>query len=536
MADLSNLSADVIVIGGGIAGGLAAHKLASAGADVLVLESGPELHRGQIVERFRNSAYKGDFMDPYPAAEWAPQPKFQPKDNNYLIQKGPDPYRGMYLRGTGGTTWHWAGQAFRLLPNDFRLRSLYDQGRDWPISYDDLEPFYTEAEYQMGVSGEEDLGCPRSRPYPMPGVVLSHGIQHIREQLGQGRYRLTIGPQARNSVPYQGRPACCGNNNCMPVCPVDAMYHGGISIQRAREAGARVLANAVVYRLETDAKGNIVAAHVLDPDKQTHRVTGKIFVLTANGLESPRLLLNSVDDKHPRGLANSSDMVGRNLMDHPGSSVEFLARDPVWFGRGPMRPASMNDFRDGAYRRDFAATRIDIAATNPVRMLTERLLAKGVYGEALNATLKHQAEHYVLLKSLFEMLPDPENRVVPSRTQKDAWGIPRLEIHYRFPDYVHKAYEACLKDFAAIAGMLGGTDVVYSPRGVYDNNQHITGTMIMGADPATSVVSGECRTHDHANLFIGGTGIMPSSATVNSTLTGVALSLKMAGHVLKQLA
>jgi len=349
--------------------------------------------------------------------------------------------------------------------------------------------------------------------------------------MGSGRYRLSIGPQARNSVAYAGRAACCGNNNCMPICPVDAQYHGGISVERARAAGARVLANAVVYRLETDARGNIVAAHFLDPDKVSHRVTGKIFALCANGMESPRLLLNSADAQNPGGVANRSDMVGRNLMDHPGSSVEFFAKDPTWFGRGPMRPASMNDFRDGAYRRDHAAMRIDMACTNPVRTLTERLVAKGVYGDALNQQIRDQAAHYVLLKSLFEMLPDPENRITLSKTAKDAWGIPRMEVHYRFPEYVNRAYDACLTDFAAVAEKLGGTGITYSKRGVYDNNQHITGTMVMGADPATSVVSAECRAHDHANLYIGGTGVMPSCATVNSTLTGTALALKMASHI-----
>ncbi len=229
----NELSADVVVIGAGVAGCLAALKIVRKGASVLILESGPRFQRDELVENFRNAACKGDFMEPYPAKPWAPQPKFQPVDNNYLIQKGPDPYRAMYVRGVGGTTWHWAGQAFRLLPNDFRIKSLYGVGRDWPISYDDLESFYYEAEVEMGVSGDTDLDSPRTKPYPLPPIPLPYGLQRIKERLTGSPYVVSIGPQARNSIPYDGRPACCGNNNCMPVCPIDAQYNGAISAAKA---------------------------------------------------------------------------------------------------------------------------------------------------------------------------------------------------------------------------------------------------------------------------------------------------------------
>ncbi|MGB9097377.1 GMC family oxidoreductase [Erwinia sp.] len=530
-----NVSADVVVIGAGIAGSLAALKMVKAGVSVLMLESGPEIKRDQAVEYFRNSPFKGDFTEPYPPEPWAPQPKFIPEDNNYLIQKGPDPYRAQYLRGTGGTTWHWAGQAFRLLPNDFRLNTLYGVGRDWPMSYEDLEPYYCDAEAQMGVSGDDDLDSPRSRPYPLPGIPLPYGFERLKARLAPVGYDVGIGPQARNSLPYDGRPACCGNNNCMPVCPIDAQYHGGISARKALDAGVKIIANAVVYRIEADDKGIIQAVHYLDCNKVSHRISGKQFVLTANGIESPKLLLLSTSDRYPNGIANSSGMVGRNLMDHPGSSVEFYADEPVWFGRGPMRPGSINNLRDGEFRKDRSALRIDLSNTSPVRYLTERLVKQGYYGKALNDKLSWQAERFVQLKCLLEMLPEPENRVVLSKTEKDAWGIPRLEVYYSFPDYVHRGYEQSMQDFKKMVAEMGGTEAVYSKRGVYDNNQHITGTMIMGSDPKDSVVDADCRTHDHPNLYIAGTGIMPSASTVNSTLTGTALALRMADTVLRSL-
>ncbi len=264
-------------------------------------------------------------------------------------------------------------------------------------------------------------------------------------------------------------------------------------------------------------------------------MTGRAFILAANGLESPKLLLISTSDKYRNGIANSSNMVGRNLMDHPGSSVEFMADEPIWYGLGPQRPGSIDNTRDGPFRAHRSPLRIDLANTSPVRDLTERLIAQGYYGKALNKKIAEQAERYVLLKSLFEILPDPQNRVVPSATEKDAWGIPRMEVRYKFPEYVHRGYDQCRLDFQAIVARLNASDAVYSKRGVYDNNQHITGTMIMGSDPKDSVVDRDGRTHDHENLFICGTGVMPSCSTVNSTLTGTALALRTADRVLTTL-
>jgi choline dehydrogenase-like flavoprotein len=530
-----NVTPDVLFIGAGIVGCLSALKMAKAGANVMMLDSGPPLHLGKIVENFRSSPLKGDFMDPYPAKPWAPQPKFSPVDNGYLIQKGPKPYTAMYLRGVGGTTWHWAAEIFRLMPNDMKIKTLYGVGRDWPISYAELEPYYYDAEVQIGVSGDTDLGSPRSKPYPMPAVPLPSSHKQMQELFKGTRYNVTTLSQGRNSVPYDGRPECCGNNNCMPICPIGAMYNGGMAAEKAIQAGVKIQANSVVYKIEADDKGRIQAVHYLDENKQSFRVVAKTFVLSASGLESPKLLLLSANDRFPSGLANSSGMVGKNLMDHPASGVEFFAKDPVWFGRGPQRSAAFNDFRDGDYRREYASTRIDIAATNPVRYLTEKLVAQGYYGNELNDKLAYQSKHYVLLKSLFEMLPETSNRIQLSTTEKDAWGIPKMEVYYDFPEYVNRAYDHCKDDFGNIAKAMGGTEITYTARGVYANNQHITGTMLMGNDPKDSVVDAQCRAHDHENLFIASTGVMPSSACVNSTLTGVALGLMMTDHALKSI-
>lgn len=525
-------SADVVVIGSGIIGSLAAERLAKQGMSVLILEAGPRMDRGQITANCRNSPRKGDWVAPYaPGVPWAPQPIFHPKDTGYLEMVGPEPYPAEYLRIVGGTTWHWAAHAWRVLPNDMRMKTLYGVGKDWPISYDDLEPFYYEAEVKMGVSGAPNTGSPRVKPFPMQPVAEPWSMRRVRERLA-GVYDVVSNTTARNSRNYDGRPACCGNNNCQPICPIDAQYTGGIAVEAAERAGAKVQPNSVVYRIEHDASGKIVAVHYFDPNKNTYRVTGKIFILASNGIESPKLLLMSKSDKFRNGLANSSDMVGRHLMDHPSSSLTFDTDEEVWLGRGPQSPSSINTLRDGAFRSESAAFRLDFTNISQVRGVTEDLIKAGVYGEELEMQMRYRAARQMNVKTVLEVLPHPENRVMLS-DNKDMLGIPTPRIHYSLDDYVHKGAAMGKQHFAHIAELMGGTNLRYTPDKKYANNQHITGTMSMGHDPKTSVVDKFGRTHDHENLFIASTGVMPTAATVNSTLTGAALGLRTADHIQK---
>ncbi|MDB6050923.1 MAG: choline dehydrogenase [Pseudomonas sp.] len=524
------LSADIVVIGSGICGSLAALKLVKQGASVLILEAGGAIERGRIVAAFRNSTRKSDWMSPYTCSEWAPHPVYKPVENGYLVQAGPYPYPAEYIRGVGGTTWHWAAQAWRLVPDDMRIQSLYGVGVDWPLSYEELDPFYQEAEEIWGVSGAENTGSPRSKPFPMEPVTEAYAMRRVRERLAP-TYAVVGNTTARNSRSYDGRPACCGNNSCQPICPIDAQYHGGIAIQSAVDAGAKLQINAVVYRIEHDDNGKIVAVHYFDPDKNTHRVTGKTFILAANGIESPKLLLLSSSSKYPDGLANSSGMVGRHLMDHPSTSITFDADEELWLGRGPQSPSSINSMRDGEFRKDHAPYRLDFTNISRVNNATDSLIAAGVYGVEFEKQLRHRAAFEMSLKDVLEVLPNPQNRIILS-AQKDALGIPKPEAHYAIDDYTRRGAQASHKDFARIAELMGGTNLRYSAEGAFSNNQHITGTMSMGSDPKTSVCDSFGRTHDHENLFICSTGVMPTAATMNSTLTGVALALRTAHHIL----
>ncbi len=220
----SKNSADVVIVGSGVAGAIVALELAKAGIDTMMLEAGPRLQRWQITERFRSSPAKGDFQAPYPPSVHAPHPQYSPA-NDYVIQKGQAPYIAGYIRAVGGTTLHWNAIAPRFLPTDFKMRSEYGVGRDWPLSYDDLEPHYFRAEVEMGVAGDlaDDHGSPRKDPFPMDVTpLLSYLDMRVQQVLSEKGWKVVPDIVARNSRSYDGRPACVGNNTCAPIGPIGA--------------------------------------------------------------------------------------------------------------------------------------------------------------------------------------------------------------------------------------------------------------------------------------------------------------------------
>src|SRR6185436_11318311 len=172
--------------------------------------------------------------------------------DHYFVQDGPIKFGGTYLRQVGGTTWHWLGTALRFIPDDFRLRSRFGVGLDWPVSYDDLEPWYCEAERELGVAGDPkaDLGVRRSQPYPLPPIPMSYADTKTGAALAGTPYVVQPTPQARNSEPYGNRPACCGSASCIPICPVQAKYDATSHVAQAERAGAQLIADAVVSRID----------------------------------------------------------------------------------------------------------------------------------------------------------------------------------------------------------------------------------------------------------------------------------------------
>jgi len=534
--------ADVCIVGSGVVGALAAEHLAGEGYAVLMLDAGLRIERAQAVENWRNMPFANrvgsDYQGLYPQSPMAPAPLYWPK-NDYVGLSGPDGmgFQQGYLKTVGGTTWHWAASSWRHLPVDLRMRSAYGVGRDWPISYEELEPFYTLAEEKMGVAGPNDpaLQSPsqRSKPYPMDMVPWSYGDKRVAEIVNPAGWNLVPIPQGRSTRPWNGRPTCCGNNNCQPICPIGAMYNGIHSVQAAEALGAITLAESVVYKIDTDANNRVTAVHYYDKDHVSHKVTAKAFVIACNALETPRVLLAAANAQNPNGIANSSDQVGRNMMDHSGFHARFTAKEPLWLGRGPAQSSCMVGPRDGAFRSEYSATKVILYNINQAPQMAAAAIKDGFVGAALNAEIRRRTTQSIDLSISLEPLPEAHNRVTLSKTRKDPHGIPCPDVYYDVGEYVRKGYEKSVEQLRGLAGLFDADDFVATTS--LNANNHIMGGTIMGADPRDSVTNGNCRAHDHPNLWLPGGGPMPSASVVNSTLTMAALGLKAAFDIAKQL-
>ncbi len=526
------VEADVIIVGSGVAGALVAERLARAGIGVAVLEAGSRVDRVEALGRYFNAAIKTP-ESPYLAKPEADFP-LSADSGHWYRQSGPDPFKSTYLKAVGGTTWHWLGTCLRFLPNDFRLNSRYGRGVDWPIGYDELEPFYLAAERALGVAGDsnEDLGSPRSGSLPLPAVAPSYLDQVFERALDGTDFEIRVTPQARNSVVHDGRPACCGSASCIPLCPVQAKYDATVHLRKAEQLGVAVHDRATATAVETDANGRIAAIRFHRPDLSEGIAKGRLYVIAAHAMETPRLLLNSRSARTPNGVANRSDQVGRNLMDHPIRLSWALAGKPVWPYRGPLSTAGIENLRDGAVRSDRAGLRIQIGnggwtwGTGGALTLARTLAASGLRGEALRNAVVDQAARHVELASLTEQLPDAGNRIVLDAQDKDIYGVPLPRLHYAVGDYSHGGLAAAQSIHDRIFAKLGATAIHHHPE--FQGAGHIIGTCRMGDDPAHSVVDPRLRCHDHENLHIIGSAVFPTSGTANPTLTIAALALRLA--------
>jgi choline dehydrogenase-like flavoprotein len=524
---------DAVIVGAGICGGVVAWKLASQGHSVLLLEAGDDaIDRLDLVGLFAAEAspYKHD--DP---SKRAPSPDGSAKYTDYYeLADDKHPFKSGYLRRVGGSTWHFLGNVPRFVPNDFKLKSTYGQGVDWPIGYDDVEPDYCEAERLMGVSGDHEqwdglFGARRSQPYPMHKIWESYSDRVVTPAIEQVQVdgialKVMSTPQARNSEAYDGRPACAGNSSCVPICPIQAKYDGTVHVAKAKAAGAEIRPRAVVKAIDVDAAtGRATGVRYVDWDGNEHSVAAAMVVLAANAIETPKLLLASGN------LANGSDQVGRNLMDHAQGSGACLTPQPIYTFRGPPTTSGIDVWRDGPFRNRHAAFRMSLGndgwgrASSPAQTLLDLINNEGVFGAELKARVREHFPRMFRISWSTEMLPDPENRVTLS-DKTDPAGIPRPRIAFSVPAYNIDAFAKAQEVITAIFDKIGGSEYHFFT--TWAGAGHIMGTCRMGLDRASSVVDPDGRTHEHPNLYVVGSSVFPTAGTANPTLTAVALTLR----------
>ncbi len=569
---------DVIIVGSGVAGAVCACKLLALEPTrkILILEAGDnEITHGQRLEFHHVMDQQGSRADMYapyaelPSKFFAPAPENAQKEladqkaelaagdakayYDYSAQSK-DAFKAGYNRMVGGSTWSWRGNTPRYLPSDFKLFSTYGVGRDWPIDYDDIEPWYCDAERELGVSGNHaeidgPFGGFRSQAFPMPGIPLTYSDTQIKAKIDKTTARgkkvnVVTTPQARNSQQYDNRPACEGHSNCIPMCPIQAKYDATVHLRRALSYKNVELRKAsVVTKLEKDAHGCVTTVRYknwrAEPIAE-ETATAKTVVLAANAIETPKLLLMSDN------LANSSDQVGRNLMDH--AQFEVIAVSPIKVHpfRGPQSVAAIEDFRDGDFRKQRSGFRMTIGndgwgrAGSPATVI-DGLLNAGSYGSALPTAIAEQIPKMIRLSFSTEMLPEPDNRIQLSAKKDAKLGLPLPMFTFAISDYVkaglREGYATSLELFKTLGATVGKQPRELEPAaGGFNWNTaaHIMGTCIMGDDAKNSVVNKWGRTHDIENLWIVGSSVFTTSATSNPTITIAALALRTADAIHKE--
>ncbi|WP_277541377.1 GMC family oxidoreductase [Haloarcula laminariae] len=533
--------ADVCVVGAGPSGALVASRLASDGHDVTVLEAGRRFDFEDRQDQMEQSIRPGERGDIW---EMGGERDDYSNNGNRTY-----PLNVSRVKGVGGSTLHWQGMVMRMHPADFAGDHDNDDPA-WPISYDDLRPYYAEAERALGVAGvaEDNPFAPaRDGPYPMPGFPPSYSDSLFAEACANLGITLHSVPNARNSEPYDGRGQCVGYGTCQPVCPSGAKYDATVHIEDAEAAGATVIDRVPVQRLETDADDRISAAVYVTPDGTEHRQEAREFVLAAGGVEIPRLLLLSADEDHPDGLANSSGAVGRYFMEHlfAGSGgtldretrqnhVGFITSESHQFYDDPGGAIQHADTgetvvaeSDDAYspiKLEF----LNYAGPSPV----EIALNGNDWGDSMLDEIRDAYGNSIAMGGLVGQPPRWENRVTLDPRVTDDHGNPVPDIRWSWGDRVrrsisranaiqHAVLDELGADIAWTANVDGGSGPAY----------HHMGTTRMGTDPDESVVNPQLRSHDHSNLSIASSSVFVTAGSMNPTLTIAALALKCAAHL-----
>jgi len=524
----ADLEAEVLIVGGGLAGAVAARRLAEAGIDVLCLEQG---------DRPDPRSYPGRRADGELAGlgPWHPSPTVRRAPADYPIDDSAAAMKPMLFNGVGGSTVLYGAQWMRFLPSDFRTRTLDGVGDDWPISYRDLAPFYDRVDIDFGVSGlVGDPAMPDHPAYPMPPLPLGAVGERIAAAHDRLGWHWWPGSNAIASVPYDGRPPCLALGVCGSGCDVGAKSSvDRTHWPRAERHGARLITGARATRLSHDARGRANGAIFRDRTGGERAVRADVTLLAAGAIGTPRLLLASPSARFPDGLANGSGLVGRRLMMHPFSRAVGFFDEPLrsWQGH----------WGQSVYSLEFAETRPE---TGYVRGAKWNLGPSGgplgaalfpwpgepLWGEAMHRHVAAWLGRTAVWGIICEDLPDPANRVELHPEAVDAHGDPIARLVYALSENSRAmlAYNlARAEESLAAAGAYRTLSVDLMPQFGW----HPLGTCRMGDDPDESVVDGFGKAHDVPGLYVIDGSQLVTGSCVNPAATIAALALRMAEHL-----
>ncbi len=523
---------DVLIIGAGASGAAVAWSLAETRMRIVCLEQGDWVKSTDFPSNGRDWEARqfGDFST---------SPNRRRNAADYPINDADSPIKVVNYNGGGGGTLLYAGHVPRMHPSDVHVRSLEGVADDWPVGYATLEPWFALNDRMMGIAAL--AGDPA---YPLKEAVLPPlPLGRTGTTLGKAMNRLGWHWWAADSAmatrEYEGRAKCVNLGHCIAGCAQGAKASTDLTYwPQAIRQRVELRTRCRVREITVDERGMASGVVYYDADGKEQFQPAEVVILACNGVGTPRILLNSVSGRFPGGLANSSGLVGRNLMFHPYSSIRGYFDDPLDGHRGPHIGTWSQQFYETDRARGFVRgyTYQFVRGQGPVlTAMTGMASGRIPWGEGHHDAYRRLFDRSAGMVAICEDLPEAHNTVTLDPVLKDAHGIPAPKITYRLSENSERMLAHSIARGVEILQAAGARDIV-SEAPLPNAGWHLMGTARMGTDPASSVVNEWGRSHDVRNLFIVDGSIFVTSGGVNPTATIQALALYIADAIKARLA
>ncbi len=526
--------ADVLIIGAGASGGVVANHLSNSGLSVVTLEQGDWVSQGEL---------PGDKpqYELLTTQKWNPDPSLRRNPADYPINQDDSegPVVHMY-NGVGGSTVMFAAVWVRPTPADFFTKTLDGVADDWPITYDDLLPFYEQTDIEFGASGlGGNPAYPPGKPPPLPPLPIGTTGRKAAEGMNALGWHWWPGVNAIASKDHGNQAQCQRFGTCVAGCPAGSKGSTDVTHwPRAIRNGVQLITGARVQEVTVDARNRANGAVYMDREGNRQFQSASVVVMAANAIGTSRILLMSESGRFPNGLGNGSGLVGKRLMLHPSATVAGVFDDEFdEIGPSGQKIGSM-EFYETDESRGFTRgaywTLYD--GVGPHFHMMRRTLAEGLqdesfWGSAFSRTMKEAAHHTVMWASVAEDLPEEHNQVLLDPGQLDSDGLPGAKVVYSLSDNTQRLIDwNCDRMMEALDAAGANRSFVFL-RNVPPG--HVLGTARMGDDPQTSVVSPWCQVHEVPNLYIVDGSVFVTGFGVNPTSTIAAIAKRAAAHILE---